>query len=396
MFRLGLLEVLLVLPVLARAQFTYSTNADNTITITGYTGSDGEVDVPNSISGLPVTGIGFGAFESLSVTNVVLPDTVASIGDYAFYSCLNLTNVSIPDGVTNIGIDVFWNCTSLASVTIPTNINSIGADDFTHCTRLTQMTIPYGVQSIGDSAFANCYGLANIAMAGSITNVGPDAFYGCTSLTNVVLPASVACIGAAAFYGCTGLIYVALPPNLTSIPDGLFQLCQKLTGVLIPGNVANIGNYAFYSCSSLTNLAIPASVTNIGNESFGACYNLAALYFYGNAPALGSGYNFDGDTNLTIYCLPGTTGWGASFPWPNVPWLPQAQLAAGGFGGAMNSFGFNINWASGQTVAVDVCTNLLGAVWQPLQTNVLSTGSAYFNDPQWTNYPGRFYRLRSL
>jgi hypothetical protein len=60
-----------------------------------------------------------------------------------------------------------------------------------------------------------------------------------------------------------------------------------------------------------------------------------------------------------------------------------------------NQFGFNINWATGQTVAVEACTNLANPAWQPVQTNTLMTGTAYFSDPQWTNYPNRFYRLRS-
>ena len=76
-----------------------------------------------------------------------------------------------------------------------------------------------------------------------------------------------------------------------------------------------------------------------------------------------------------------------------MPWLPQVQTADGGFGVQSNGFGFNINWATGQTVVVEDSMDLIN--WQPVQTNVLTTGSSYFSDPQWTNYSVRFYRLSS-
>lgn len=105
---------------------------------------------------------------------------------------------------------------------------------------------------------------------------------------------------------------------------------------------------------------------------------------------------FYGVTNAIVYYLPSTTGWTTNFAGrPTAPWLPQLQPTGVSFGVQTNQFAFNINWASGQTVVVEACTNLFHPDWQPVQTNTLTTGSAYFSDPQWTNYPGRFYRLRS-
>src|ERR1035438_7706291 len=109
------------------------------------------------------------------------------------------------------------------------------------------------------------------------------------------------------------------------------------------------------------------------------------------------GISRSGNGNVTVYYLPGTTGWDyilfeSTF---TALWLPPAQTTDSSFGVKTNQFGFNIDWASGQTVVVEVCTNLLNPDWQPVQTNMLTTGSVYFSDPQWMNYPGRFYRLRS-
>ena len=102
---------------------------------------------------------------------------------------------------------------------------------------------------------------------------------------------------------------------------------------------------------------------------------------------------------MTVYYLSGTTGWSGFATNAGVAaalWLPKIQNGAVNFGVRTNQFGFNINWASGHTVLVEACTNLFCAGWQPVQTNILTTGSGSFLDPQWTNYLRRFYRIRQL
>ena len=141
---------------------------------------------------------------------------------------------------------------------------------------------------------------------------------------------------------------------------------------------------------------VPNSVTNIEDEAFSGCTNLTGVYFRGNAPSLGGSDVFEDDGNLTVYCLPGTTGWDTTFGGrPTALWLPQVLTSDSSFGIRTNQFGFSITWASGMTVVVETCTNLANSIWPPLQTNNFTGDSFYFSDPQWTNYPGRFYRLRS-
>jgi hypothetical protein len=87
-------------------------------------------------------------------------------------------------------------------------------------------------------------------------------------------------------------------------------------------------------------------------------------------------------------------GWDTTFAGVQTAlWLPQMQTTAAS--PSTHKFVFNINWASGQTVVVEACTNLTNPDWQPVQTNALTTGTAYFSDPLWSNYPNRYYRLRS-
>ena len=98
----------------------------------------------------------------------------------------------------------------------------------------------------------------------------------------------------------------------------------------------------------------------------------------------------------TAYYLPGTTGWGATFGGcPTALWMPQVQTGDASFGVRTNQFGFNITGASGLTLVVEACTNMANPIWFPVETNTFTGDSSYFSDPQWTNYPNRFYRFRS-
>jgi hypothetical protein len=158
--------------------------------------------------------------------------------------------------------------------------------------------------------------------------------------------------------------------------------------------VTNLESEAFTGCSGLTHMNIPNQVQVIGEGAFGLCANLQAVFFEGNAPSVGA-LTFLQDPQVTAYYLPGTAGWDGFGALPTALWLPQIQTGDSSFGMHANQFGFNLNWASGQTLVVDACTDLNNPNWQPVQTNMLTTGSASFNDPDWTNHPNRFYRLRS-
>ncbi|HUZ06921.1 MAG TPA: hypothetical protein VMV89_05470, partial [Candidatus Paceibacterota bacterium] len=149
----------------------------------------------------------------------------------------------------------------------------------------------------------------------------------------------------------------------------------------------------------------PNSVTNIGNYAFSGCNSLTRVYFTGNAPSpTNDSTVFSGDPSgypdpATVYYLPGTTGWSAIFDGlPTAPWfLPNPQILnhSASFGVQPGGFGFTISWATNVSVVVEAATNLANPVWIPVSTNTLTGGTNYFSDPQWTNYPNRFYRLRS-
>jgi BspA type Leucine rich repeat region (6 copies) len=342
-----------MLPAAAQAQFTFLTNADNTITITGYGGPGGDITIPGMINGMQVSCIGESAFEN----------------DY------NLTGVTIPNGVTSIEKNAFNTCIYLTSVTIPDSVTSIEGGAFENCIDLTSATIPDSVTNLGSAVLWGCYSLTNATLPNGIKNFGDYAFYLCESLPNLIIPDGVTNIGQSAFYGC-----------------------ESLKSVTIPNSVVSIGNNAFSGCISLSRISIPYSVTNIDYNAFGSS-SLTGIYFNGNAPTIDSNaFSGDNPSNLTIYYLPGTTGWDDISNQTGIPtalWLPEMQTADTSFVMQTNQFGFNINWASGQTVVVEASTNFAKPMWVPVLTNILTVGSVYFSDPRWTNFPSRFYRLRS-
>jgi PKD repeat protein len=199
--------------------FTYTTN-NGAITITGYTCSGGAVNIPSTINGLPVTGIGEAFFNNNNVTSVTIPDSVTSIGMHAFDSCYTLTSVTIPNSVTNIGNWAFSDC-SLTSVTIPNSVTSIGEGAFNGCP-LASVTIPNSITSIGVEVFWGCQ-LTNVIIPNSVTSIGSSAFESCSKLTTIVFPNSITSIGNSAFQDCTGLEAAYFQGNAPSADSTVFS-----------------------------------------------------------------------------------------------------------------------------------------------------------------------------
>ena len=373
----------------------------NSVTNIGYSAFAVCTSLTNVTIGNGITSIGTYAFDGCtSLTSLTIPDNVRSIGLGAFELCTSLTRVTIPDGVTSIEAGAFYECTRLTNVTIGDGVMSIGGDAFYDCTSLTSITIGDSVTSIGAQAFEQCTSLTSVTIGDSVTSIGVQAFEQCTSLTSVIIPNSVTSIGDYAFLGCTSLTNLPIGDGVTSFGDFAFCQCTNLTSVTIPDSVRSIGAYAFEQCPSLTNVTIGDGVTSIGDYAFWASWEshgLTGIYFKGNAPTCGLNI-FEGDDHATVYYLPGTAGWGQTFGGRRTAlwFLPNPLILPGtSFGVRANRFCFIISWATNIPVVVEACTNLANPLWSPVRTNIITGGSSYFSDPQWTNYPDRFYRLRS-
>jgi BspA type Leucine rich repeat region (6 copies) len=409
--RLPLLLMLLTMPVIVQAQFTFTTN-NEAITITGYNTAAGlNVVIPAATNGYPVGSIQYYTFSQSSLTSVNIPDSVTNIGLESFSDCTHLTNITVDaanPSYSSVGGVLFDKAqvTLLqfpggigGSYILPASVTSIGQYSF-YSSSVTNVILLNSVTNIGQYAFYNCTSLASITLPNTLISIGQLAFWDCTSLTSVTIPNSVTSIGHDAFATCYSLTSLTIGNSVTSIGDDAFGLDSLIKTVTIPNSVTNIGQSAF-GFNGLTNVTIGNGVTSIGSAAFANCASLLAVYFKGNPPSLGSAYVFNGDKYAIIYYLPGTMGWGPTFGGlPTVLWNPQAKTGDGSFGVQNDQFGFNITGSSNLVIVIEANTNLSNPTWIPVGTNTLNTfistnGTSYFIDPGWTNYPNRFYRLRS-
>jgi hypothetical protein len=342
--------LLMVQSAFAQAPFTCTTN-NGTITITGYDGPPGPVVIPMNINGFPVTGIGENAFgggefsPDTAITSVTIPDSVTTIGEDAFVFCSELTTLYLGKGVTNFGDAAFGYC------------------------RLTNVVIPEGATILGGDMFSYCSLLGSITIPSSVTNI-PNAVFQACGLTNAPLPYGVTSIGAYAFQ------YDPLP------------------NVFIPSSVTSIGDFAYSGCDSLTNVIVASGVPSVGYATFWGCPVLTNLLFRGNAPAVeGDPYDgpvFGDTTNVTVYYLPGTTGWSNTYQGvPAVEWNP-AIVPTGMHNG---QFGLTVTGNTNIPIQLQACTNLTCPVWTPLTNASLTNGSFYYSEPMQANASARFYRL---
>ena len=237
----------------------------------------------------------------------IIPESVTSIGNSAFYGCSGLTSITIPESVTSIGEYAFAGCSGLTTVTIPESVTTIGYYAFEGCSGLTSITIPESVTNIGNGVFYNSSGLTSVTIPNSVTTIGEYAFAGCSGLTSVTIPNSVTSIGYGAFSGCTGLpvegglryadtyLVEAVDMTLTTcdikertkwIGSSAFSYCTGLTSISIPESVTSIGRDAFRGCTGLTSVNIGSGVRSIGTGAFSGCYGINTVTL--NSPSIAS------------------------------------------------------------------------------------------------------------
>ena len=214
----------------------------------------------------------FSSIDSNKLTSITIPDSVTSIGSFAFNNCIVLQNIYWHDSIRSLGNGVFKGCESLTEITIPKETTEINVAMFAGCKSLKNVNMHNDITSIGSSAFKDCHALENLALPKNLTTIGSEAFWYCHSLKHIDIPEGVKTIGYQVFLD-SGLEEVVLPESLESI------------------------GYRAFACP-IKSIIIPTSVTNI-EAAFMFAYKLETAYFCSTKPPYMDSRIFDYAGNHT-------------------------------------------------------------------------------------------------
>lgn len=257
--------------------FTYTLYTDNTACITGYTGSNPVVSIPAEIDGTKVVGLENKALKSSStLKELILPDSIEAIGNYAAMYCDSLEKVTIGKNIKHIGISAFEGSqenaytgkSKLTTVVFNGAPKTISEKAFYFCSALTEIVLPEGVETIGDWAFAKCFSAKKIIIPAGVTQIDDHAFLKCTGAVEISIPGTVESIAVSAFYRCSSLEKLTIGEGVKKLEKGAFEECKSLKTVVLPESMEELGKYAFYNCTGLDEITIHSGVTAFGGEIF--------------------------------------------------------------------------------------------------------------------------------
>lgn len=267
--------------------YRYKLLGDGTACIVKYNGSEITVNIPSTLGGYKVTQIGDYAFNNADIPeHITIPDTVKSIGIYAF-CCEWLESVTFGTDLEIIGDYAFNRCKHLKSLNFKgSKLKTVDDYAFNDCTALTSVKLPSSVTTIGKSVFFGCKALKSFTMSTGLTKLDGGAFYECESLTSITLPDTLTEIGSEAFRKCTQLKSVVFPKKLTTIGSSAFAGCKALAAINLPNTLRTIGGYAFQDCDALTKVVIPDSVSELTYWCFSNCDRLAEVKLGKSVPSI--------------------------------------------------------------------------------------------------------------
>ncbi len=322
------------------AEFTPANDGKSFI----YTGGNKDlvhVIIPDVYDGLPVTGIGDGAFsECKKMEYLTLSSNIKEIGNHTFYGCTSIKVVELPKGLVSIGDYAFFNCTGIEHLSIPSDVTFIGQSAFKGCRALKTIDLPKSLASVGEYAFSNT-GLISVVVADGNNVIPKGMFDGCEDLVTVILPESIIGIRDFAFSRCVSLKNINLPDGVISIGRGAFTQCKSLEKLEIPGGITYIDKErvdcpviefkhgtevvysdAFSGSETLQKIVLPDTLCEIGERAFADCKNITEIQFKGTVEQWRSihkgknwlaEYNSEGeleDRNFIVKCDDGTVNEG--------------------------------------------------------------------------------------
>lgn len=261
----------------------YELNADDTYTVVEISGSPTSITVPSQHNGKPVTAIadeglrhrssgsGMGLFggSPAALKTIILPESIESIGENAFYAQWKLESITVDANNNHFcsidGVLFTKDVTTLirypanksgATYVIPNTVTTIVNAGFQKAEKLEDITIPNGVTFIGLNAFSTCINLKNVVIPNSVVTLGPSAFYDCEKLETIVIGNSVTAIQSATFSGCASLFSITLGDAVEVIETNAFYKCNELKSITFPKNVNSIHNQAFFVAENVEEINV--------------------------------------------------------------------------------------------------------------------------------------------
>ena len=206
---------------------------------------------------------------------IILPETVTTIGDFAFRYCDGVTGVTFDDALTSIGQEAFYGCNALTSVTFGDALTTIGESAFDGCDGLTSVTFGNAPKTtIAYRAFYGCGALTSLTFGDTTEmTIEMDAFKSCDALTSVTFGNGPTTIGEAAFH-LSALTSVTFGNGPTTIGDGCFDSNFALASITFGNGPTTIGKRGFGYCKALTSVILPPTVTSCASNAFGYCDGL--------------------------------------------------------------------------------------------------------------------------
>ena len=247
--------------------------------VSGYTGKALNVVIPSTYKNLPVVRIGESAFYRCeNITSITIPESITSIGFYAFEDCYNLFKVKY-QGTIEKWCNITFDCFVFGNTSCAKSFYLLGENN--EYKEVTEIVLPEGLIAIKKYAFYGFNKLTSITIPDTVTHISSYAFSRCKNLTNIKMSKNITIIGKYAFHFCERLTTINLPDTITKIDEAAFSYCYKLSNLKIPKNLTSINKYVFYKCSNLTDITIPEGITIIGPCAFEDCHNLFKVKFQG-------------------------------------------------------------------------------------------------------------------
>ena len=272
---------------------------------------EGVVTIPGKFGEVPVTVIGYQAFQNQEfITEVVLPSGIITIGESGFRGCKRLTTLELPSTVRTVYRQAFSGCSMLANLKLNEGLTTIGDSAFSGCAALKSLSLPSTVLTLGYGLFSKLP-ITEMEIPDSVTTIDNDLFLNCDKLESVVVGKCVPRLSYRTFAGCEVLTSVTLKEGcLASIGESCFRECKRLTTLALPSTVRTVGSSAFSDCTALRSVTIDAAMTEVNGLAFSGCTALHYVYFQGDLPTLGRNIFNEVPDRMMVYVADSSSGFG--------------------------------------------------------------------------------------